>query len=73
MAATLELSWHAGYFDLAPLNTAEVRPEPVAADVLLGRELVAASQLIKQPDVLMLHHMAPDETEPGSLVPNLDF
>ena len=29
--------------------------------------------MIKQPDVLMLHHLVPEETEPGSLRPNLEF
>ena len=46
---------------------------PVAADLLLGRDRVATSQLIKQPDVLMAHHMVPDQVEPGSLGPNLDY
>jgi len=45
----------------------------VAADLLLGRDRVARSQLIKQPDVLMLHHLVPDQVEPGSLGPNLDY
>ena len=42
-------------------------------DLLLGRDRVARSQLIKQPDVLMLHHLVPDQAEPGSLGPNLDY
>jgi hypothetical protein len=45
----------------------------VAVDLLLGRDRVARSQLIKQPDVLMLHHLVPDQVEPGSLGPNLDY
>jgi trehalose/maltose hydrolase-like predicted phosphorylase len=63
----------AGYDDLEPLLVADVATPPVAADLLLGQERVAASQLIKQPDVLMLHHMVPAEVEPGSLPPNLAF
>jgi len=63
----------AGYFGLEPLLIADVAAPPVAADLLLGRERVAASQLIKQPDVLMLHHLVPDQVEPGSLAPNLDY
>ena len=31
------------------------------------------SQVIKQADVLMLHHLVPDEVAPGSLEPNLAF
>jgi trehalose/maltose hydrolase-like predicted phosphorylase len=63
----------AGYFDLEPLVVADYAAPPVAVDVLLGRERVAASQLIKQPDVLMLHHLVPDETAPLSLAANLDY
>ena len=63
----------AGYFELEPLMVADVTSAPVAADLLLGRERIAASQVIKQPDVLMLHHLVPDEVAPGSLEPNLDF
>lgn len=63
----------AGYFALEPLLIDAVATPPVAADVLLGRERVARSQLIKQPDVLMAHHLLPDDVEAGSLVSNLDF
>ncbi len=63
----------AGYFDLEPLMAAEVAPPPVAADLVLGPERVARSQLVKQADVLMLHHLIPDEVVPGSLARCLDF
>ena len=63
----------AGYDELEPLLITDVARPPVAADVLLGRERVTGSQVIKQPDVLMLHHLVPDEVAPGSLRPNLDF
>lgn len=63
----------AGYFALEPLRMADVATPPVAADVLLGRDRVARSQLIKQPDVLMAHHIVPEEVEPGSLPSNLDY
>ncbi|MFE2752323.1 glycosyl hydrolase family 65 protein [Actinosynnema sp. NPDC059335] len=63
----------AGYFGLEPLTIDHVARPPVAADVLLGRERVAATQIIKQPDVLMLHHLVPEEVRPGSLGPNVDF
>jgi trehalose/maltose hydrolase-like predicted phosphorylase len=45
---------------------------PVAADLYLGRERVRTSQIVKQPDVLMLHHMVPEEMPPGSLERDLD-
>ena len=63
----------AGYQKLRPLMIADFAPPPVAADLVLGPELVHASQVIKQADVLMLHHMVPAEVRPGSLIPNLDF
>ncbi|HEY7143177.1 MAG TPA: glycosyl hydrolase family 65 protein, partial [Streptosporangiaceae bacterium] len=63
----------AGYFALQPLLITDVAVPPVAADLLLGRDRVARSQLIKQPDVLMAHHLVPDQVEPGSLGPNLDY
>jgi trehalose/maltose hydrolase-like predicted phosphorylase len=63
----------AGYFALEPLLIRDIAAPPVAADLLLGRDRVARSQLIKQPDVLMLHHLIPDQVEPGSLEPDLDY
>ena len=42
-------------------------------DVLLGVDRVRGSQLIKQADVVMLHHLVPDEVEPASLAANLAF
>jgi trehalose/maltose hydrolase-like predicted phosphorylase len=63
-----------GYFDLEPLIVEEVVPRrPSAADLLLGTARVRASQVIKQADVLMLHHLVPEEVEPGTLEPNLRF
>ena len=63
----------AGFFGLEPLLITDVAVPPVAADLLLGRDRVARSQVIKQPDVLMAHHLVPDQLAPGSLGPNLDY
>ncbi len=63
----------AGFFDLEPLIISDLAQPPVAADHLFGRDRVQAAQIIKQPDVLMLHHLVSGEVAPGSLVPNLDF
>jgi len=71
--ATGRYEQFAGYYLLEPLRVADFAVAPVAADVLLGSERVAASQVIKQPDVLMLHHLLPDEVRCHSLGPNLDF
>lgn len=62
-----------GFSDLEPLIIAEAAPRrPVAADVLMGHDRLQASQVLKQPDVLMLHHLVPDEVPPGSLAADLD-
>lgn len=63
----------AGYWDLEPLLVADVARPPVAADLVLGAGRVAGSQLIKQADVLMLHHLVPGETVDGSLLANLAY
>lgn len=63
----------AGYFGLEPLLISEVAHTPVAADVLLGSERVRRTQVIKQPDVLMLHHLLPDACPPGSQQADVDF
>jgi trehalose/maltose hydrolase-like predicted phosphorylase len=64
----------AGFFDLEPLVVAEFAPRrPIVADLLIGRDRTAGAQVVKQADVLMLHHLLPDEVAPGSLEPNLRF
>jgi trehalose/maltose hydrolase-like predicted phosphorylase len=52
----------------------EVAPRrPISADLLLGADRVRDAQVVKQADVLMAHHLVPDEMVPGSLEPNLRF
>jgi trehalose/maltose hydrolase-like predicted phosphorylase len=64
----------AGFRDLEPLVIEEVAPRrPIAADVLLGAERTAGAQVLKQADVLMLHHLLPEEVAPNSLLANLDY
>jgi trehalose/maltose hydrolase-like predicted phosphorylase len=64
----------AGFHELEALFIAEVAPRlPIAADLLLGRDRVRGAQVLKQADVLMLHHLIPDEVAAGSLGPNLSF
>ncbi len=64
----------AGFRALEPLVIAEIaKTRPIAADILLGHGCVARAQVLKQADVLMLHHMVPDAVAPGSLLPNLHF
>ncbi|MFN8035358.1 MAG: glycosyl hydrolase family 65 protein [Acidimicrobiia bacterium] len=63
----------AGFHALEPIIIEELIERPIAADMLLGRERVRGAQVIKQADVLMLHHLVPDEVEPGSLEANLRY
>jgi len=63
----------AGFHRLEPLVIADLARRPIAADLLLGHERVASAQVIKQADVLMLHHLVPEEVATGSLEPNLAY
>jgi trehalose/maltose hydrolase-like predicted phosphorylase len=64
----------AGFFELEPVVIAELAPRrPIAADLLLGRERVEQGQVVKQADVLMLHHLVPEELAAGSLSANLAY
>ena len=47
------------YFELEDLNAAELAPRPFAGELVLGRERLQKTQLVKQADVLMLLHMLP--------------
>ena len=72
-AVTQRHEQFAGFWQLEPLRITDITEVPVAADVLLGRRRVANAQVIKQPDVLMAHHLVPDELPLGSLAADLDF
>ena len=64
----------AGFKRLEPVLIADLAPRrPITADLLLGVERVRRAQIVKQADVLMLHHLLPDEVAPESLEPNLRF
>ena len=64
----------AGWNALEQVVIADLVPRrPVAADALLGHARVRAAQIVKQPDVLMLHYLIPEELERGSLEPNLAY
>ncbi|MDQ4097194.1 MAG: glycoside hydrolase family 65 protein, partial [Actinomycetota bacterium] len=64
----------AGFNRLEPLIISEVAPRrPIAADVLLGVPRVQGAHVIKQADVLMLHHLIPDDVMPGTLEANLHY
>lgn len=62
-----------GFFELEPLKIVELATRPLSGEVFLGRDRVAHTQCVKQPDVLMMYHLVPDELAPGTLAANLDF
>ena len=62
-----------GFFQLEPVKIVELATRPLSGEVFLGRDRVASTQCVKQPDVLMMYHLIPDELAPGTLEANLDF
>lgn len=62
-----------GFFALEPVKIVELATRPLSGEVFLGRDRVAGTQCVKQPDVLMLYHLVPEELVPGTLAANLDF
>jgi kojibiose phosphorylase len=53
-----------GYFGLEDIDLAAFRSRTVPMDVLLGAERIRRSQVIKQPDVVMLVHLLWDRLPP---------
>lgn len=49
-----------GYFELEDIDLSEYAPRTAPMDVVLGRERIQNSQIIKQPDVLMLLYLLRD-------------
>lgn len=63
----------AGFNELQAIMARSLGTPPLAADLVLGHQQVAATQILKQADVLMAHHLIPEGTAAGSLEPNLEF
>jgi trehalose/maltose hydrolase-like predicted phosphorylase len=57
---TLLYEQFAGFFALEDLRAEEIAPRPFLADMIVGRDRVRRSQLVKQADVVMLAHMLPE-------------
>lgn len=62
-----------GYFGLEDIELSAFEPRNAPIDVLLGRERIQASQLIKQPDVLMLLHLLWDSFPPEVRIANFRY
>lgn len=63
----------AGFFELEDLPSEHLRPRPMAADVLLGREATSRSKVVKQADVVMLTHVLSDEIADDVAAANYDY
>jgi kojibiose phosphorylase len=50
-----------GYFDLEDIDTRKYEPRTAAMDVILGRERMGKTQVVKQADVVMLLYMLEEE------------
>ena len=63
----------AGFNKLEPIIAAELGERPFAGEALLPLARLRNSQIVKQADVVLLHHLVPDEVAEHSLAPNLAF
>ena len=62
-----------GYFGRRDLNLAELEPRTESVQALLGIEGVNATQVLKQPDVLMLMYLLPDLYDHETLLANYAY
>ena len=62
-----------GYHELESLAVGDLGHPPLSADALLGRDVVARTQIIKQPDVMMAYHLVPHLLDADAFERNLDL
>jgi kojibiose phosphorylase len=62
-----------GYFDLEEIDLSAFAPRTVPMDVLLGRDRIQRSKIIKQPDVVMLVYLLWDRLPPQVRKANFDY
>jgi trehalose/maltose hydrolase-like predicted phosphorylase len=62
----------AGFDQLESVDLIDLGPRPVPADMVLGRARTARSRVLKQPDVLMAHHLLPTSFSHAELRADLD-
>ena len=58
---TLVYEQFAGFHAMDEVPIEKLRPRPMAADLMLGREVTLRSKVVKQSDVVMLCHVLADE------------
>lgn len=62
-----------GYFKRKDIDLAALEPRRISAQVYFGIEGCNETQVLKQPDVLMLMYLLPDEFEPSQMRVNYDY
>ena len=62
-----------GYFGLEEIDLAAFEPRTAPIDVLLGRERIQRSKIIKQPDVMMLIHLLWERMSPEVRKANFEY
>jgi len=70
---TLLYEQFAGFYDMADVPIEKIRPRPMAADLLLGRDVTLVSKVVKQADVVMLCHVLADEIDEKATRANYDY
>ena len=63
----------AGFYDMDDVPIEKIRPRPMPADLLLGREVTLVSKVVKQADVVMLCHVLADEIDEVTTRANYDY
>ena len=71
--ATKLFEQFAGFFQLTDVPIEKLRPRPMAADLMLGREVTLRAKVVKQADVVMLCHILSDEYGDDVARANYDY
>ena len=71
--ATGVIEQFAGYFDLAEVDLSVYEARTAPMDVLIGRDALAASKVIKQADVVLLLHLLWDSFAPEVRLANFRY
>lgn len=70
---TLLYEQFAGFYALDDVPLEKLRPRPMAADIMLGRDFTLRSKVVKQADVVMLTHVLSDEIDDDVTSANYDY
>ena len=70
---TLLYEQFAGFYELDDVPIEKLRPRPMAADVLLTRDVTLRSKVVKQADVVMLCYILSDEISDEVARANYDY